>query len=90
MRVELAWIGVIAVAWAGVYHRLTSGAQTAGRAAGSGPNAGGETPMLARRERPALLRFLQSPALLVLLLQSFAFREMCTPFAAHSIFSPPL
>ena len=68
VRVELAWIGVIAVIWAGLYHRLT-----VGQTAQGGGAVVGEVVPLARRERPALRRFLQSPALLVLLLQSFAF-----------------
>ena len=64
VRVELAWIGVLAVGWAGSYHVATRGAFVSDDVA---VQQGGVERALARRERPSLRRFLRSPAVVVLL-----------------------
>lgn len=69
VRVELAWIGVLAVGWAGCYHVATRGVLLSDETAAH-HGSGGVEKALARRERPSLRRFLRSPAVIVLLVRA--------------------
>lgn len=69
VRIELAWIGLLAVGWAGGYRVVARGVPASAEAA-LYQDSGGSEKALARRERPSLQRFLRSPAVMVLLVRS--------------------
>lgn len=69
VRIELAWIGALAVGWAGSYHMVTRGVLVASAEDALHQDNSGAERALARRERPSLSRFLRSPPVVVLLVR---------------------
>jgi MFS family permease len=81
VRIELAWIGALAVGWAGSYHMTTRGVLVSAEA----EDSGGTEKALARRDRPSLQAFLRSSAVMVLLV-----RTSCASRVLHIDLTPSI